>query len=508
MELMERRRILLNTPHISLQDGMQFNTDIVAPLQSANIRIEPVQSGSGDPSPSNVRPITGSEGVTLSVTGKNLYDCAEFSSYKQADGTYRLTGADATATKVYFPKELAGKEIVVSVYLDLTKETGPSYIRLRAVIDGVSKNGGAVNNNNAGYSTVTVTPTSTSDYFYMTYGSNGSNYYTFGQLQVEFKTGSGRTSYEPYTSSRYSINWGENLIGGLAFAEQVKKVMPAATLDTTAQTISFSGTTTSSQPIEIVTGIFKPNTQYTFIHTGTTGNTKNIRWIYDDDSVDTATRPANSAYVSTAGKTVKALEKINNNGASVTFQYMNCGVFEGVLEVDDFEPYVGEVYGGTVDFTTGILTVNKKIASVSAIDYVLGNYIKSDAIDGYVNVNEIYPVKGSTGYKSEELTADRLKFQNKSIWATVGFPNCWSINGLQIHVNIANDLLGVTDYTQETTTTAKTKLNAWLANNPVTVTIPIRPVTYQLTPQQILALKGINNLSMSGQVKFWTHRDI
>lgn len=315
-------------------------------------------------------------------------------------------------------------------------------------------------------------------------------------VTIMLAEGTTQKPYLPYMGLGYYSSWTRNMIGGLAFANQVKKVMPAATLDTTAQTISFSGITTSTQSIEIVTGIFKPNTQYTFIHTGTTGNTKNIRWIYDDDSVDTANRPGASAYVSTAGKTVKALEKINNNATPVTFQYMNCGVFEGVWSADDFESYVtGEVYGGTVDLVTGVLTINRKTKRISAIDYVLSSpkYIKSDAVDGYINVSEIYPSKGPTSYKSEELVADRLKFQNKGVWATVGFPNCWTINGIQVHINVANDLLGITDYTQETTATAKTKLNAWLANNPVTITIPIRPITYQLTPQQISALNNTNN---------------
>lgn len=342
--------------------------------------------------------------------------------------------------------------------------------------------------------TSTITLTGDECAIAISLGGRSSTYGTFEIVDLQLESGSVATSYEPYIP-HYGINWGKNLIGGLAFAEQVKKVMPAATLDTTAQTISFSGITTSTQSIEIVTGIFKPNTQYTFIHTGTTGNTKNIRWIYDDDSVDTATRPANSAYVSTAGKTVKALEKINNNSTPVTFQYLNCGVFEGVLEVDDFVPNAPEVYGGTVDLVTGVLTINRKTKRISAIDYVLSSpkYIKSDAVDGYTNVSEIYPSKGPTGYKSEELVADRLKFQNKGIWATVGFPNCWTINGIQVHINVANDLLGITDYTQETTATAKTKLNAWLANNPVTIVIPIRPITYQLTPQQISALNNTNN---------------
>lgn len=538
MELIEeRRKILLNTPHIQTSTSNNFSTDIIAPLKALEIEFEPIQSGSGTPAPDNIRPIDGrqqasvrhfgknlfdfsepfrtsglyygkavgtaiesgsSTNVTTEVNnniitvttkagwqgvcyrsidvpngtytlsfninltnwtgnqngrdiyvvdknniitrsimhttglvnttstitltgdesaiaislggrsstygtfeivnlqleaggnkttyepfiqsgvnsiifpalGKNLYDCAEFSSYKQVDGTYRLTGANATNAKVYFPEELVGKEIVVSVYLDLTKETGPTYIRLRAVVDGTNKNGATIYNNNAGYSTVTVTPTSTSDYFYMTYGSNGGNYYTFSQFQVEIKTGSSRTSYEPYTNT---------------------------------------------------------------------------------------------------------------------------------------------VYGGTADLVTGVLTINRKIKRISAIEYVLSSpkYIKSDAVDGYTNVSEIYPSKGPTGYTSEALVADRLKFQNKGIWATVGFPNCWTINGLQIHINVANDLLGITDYTQETTSTARTKLNAWLAENPVTLTIPIQPVVYQLTPVQIKALLNGNTfLTDDGKivkVNYWKH---
>ena len=494
-----RRRDLLETPHTQSEADGVFTTDMVAPLESLEVTLEPTQGGSGTPAPDNVRPIIGKTQVavtqrgknlfdktsvtpssmtcytssgdpvtrsgieyhlpagtytlrcnsetvytyvytnvldadgtfvsfaslsmgaaagwrTVTVTltegqyllifkgatttldlsmdlqielgteattyepyagrgyivefpalGKNLYDCAEFSSYKQADGTYRLTGADATGIKVYFPQELVGKELVLSVYLDLTKETGPTYIRLRAVINGENKNGATVNNNAAGYSTVTATPTSTSDYFYMTYGSNGNNYYTFSQFQVEIKTGSSRTSYEPYTNT---------------------------------------------------------------------------------------------------------------------------------------------VYKGTVDIASGTLTVNRKIKVINAIDTVLGSpkYIKSDAIDGYINVSEIYPSKGPTGYGAGELMADRLNFQNKGIWATVGFPNCWTVNGIQIHINVANDLLGVTDYTQETTATAKGKLNTWLASNPVTVTIPIQPKVYQLSPTQVMSLPKDNVfLSEDGDITYTTH---
>lgn len=44
------------------------------PLKSLTVNIEPVQTGSGDPSPENVRPITGWTGCNVSRSGKNLLD--------------------------------------------------------------------------------------------------------------------------------------------------------------------------------------------------------------------------------------------------------------------------------------------------------------------------------------------------------------------------------------------------------------------------------------------------
>ncbi len=44
------------------------------PIKSLTVNIEPVQVGSGDPSPSNVRPISGWTGMNVSRTGINVWD--------------------------------------------------------------------------------------------------------------------------------------------------------------------------------------------------------------------------------------------------------------------------------------------------------------------------------------------------------------------------------------------------------------------------------------------------
>ena len=77
MNLLEvRRRILLNTPHIESASGNPaiFSTDMAANLKECKIRFTPVQAGEGTPSPENVRPISGWDGVTVTyVDDKNIF---------------------------------------------------------------------------------------------------------------------------------------------------------------------------------------------------------------------------------------------------------------------------------------------------------------------------------------------------------------------------------------------------------------------------------------------------
>ena len=51
-----------------------FPDAIAANLNNVSVTITPTQSGSGDPSPSNVRPISGVSSVTVTRTGKNLLE--------------------------------------------------------------------------------------------------------------------------------------------------------------------------------------------------------------------------------------------------------------------------------------------------------------------------------------------------------------------------------------------------------------------------------------------------
>lgn len=49
-----------------------FTTNLTDPVENLTVNFSPVQSGTGDPSPSNVRPISGWTGVNVTRTGKNV----------------------------------------------------------------------------------------------------------------------------------------------------------------------------------------------------------------------------------------------------------------------------------------------------------------------------------------------------------------------------------------------------------------------------------------------------
>lgn len=81
-----RRRILLNTPHIETvtSSGIaNFDTDLISSLRSCKFSFLPVQEGSGDPSPTNIRPISGWNGLTVYKAGKNLLIRQKCVSHRQ-----------------------------------------------------------------------------------------------------------------------------------------------------------------------------------------------------------------------------------------------------------------------------------------------------------------------------------------------------------------------------------------------------------------------------------------
>ena len=81
---------------ITITDGAE-NT----PLKSAVVNIEPVQSGSGDPSPTNIRPISGWTQAVVTRTRKNLFPYKDIESQTKNGVTITIEKSNGAITNIH-----------------------------------------------------------------------------------------------------------------------------------------------------------------------------------------------------------------------------------------------------------------------------------------------------------------------------------------------------------------------------------------------------------------------
>lgn len=166
-------------------------------INSAVFSIVPVQSGSGDPSPDNIRPITGLTGANICRTGKNLYDEVTYplgSGYVNAITGDTRSNSSWKRTDEYIPCEmLRGKRITINTLETTSLSAGLAfYDNTKTYISGVlciEYAGGFVVPSNASYLRFTV---------------------PVGTINVQMEFGTENTSYEPYqTPTTAALDWSD-----------------------------------------------------------------------------------------------------------------------------------------------------------------------------------------------------------------------------------------------------------------------------------------------------------
>ena len=164
------------------------------PVKELIVNLEPKQSGSGDPSPSNVRPITGYDGVVVKRTGKNLLKPTQRTSVYlgvtysvDADGKVTVSGTATSDTSftIYSSGDRSApftSNYTISLH-------GADKVTLAGDLQVVTyhfNQGQTIGN-----LSIKV--------------ENGVTYDESFNVQIEL--GSTATDYEPYTSQEYSITF-------------------------------------------------------------------------------------------------------------------------------------------------------------------------------------------------------------------------------------------------------------------------------------------------------------
>ena len=184
-------------------------------VKSLIANITPKQSGSGDPSPSNVRPISGYSEVKTTRCGKNLIDdqtAVIYSRYIQVVGTNEAYWREAndSATMVLPCKPNA-------VYTLSINAGSPIFARMcwadfdpTTITSGTSPRVyGAISVQP--YTNITITTGATAKYLIM---QTGKSLLTTRQAKVQIELGSTVTAYEPYNGTTYTTSLGQTVYGG------------------------------------------------------------------------------------------------------------------------------------------------------------------------------------------------------------------------------------------------------------------------------------------------------
>lgn len=172
------------------------NTEYLFPVVS----LEPKQAGSGDPSPENVRPISGYDGVTVNVRGKNLFGGESIEGVIDASNDQLIVGP-SMQYPTFITRIIPGKK----TYTASRKTTG--IIRL-----GVSPEKPYIG------ITFSKAVSITGNKLSITAGENDKwlacnvPYYQDDEVQLE--EGSTPTPYEPYQGETSTLTLPETIYGG------------------------------------------------------------------------------------------------------------------------------------------------------------------------------------------------------------------------------------------------------------------------------------------------------
>ena len=163
---------------------VSFETDSENVFSKLQVDLEPVQEGSGNPSPSNVRPIRGYGGVDVNVGGKNL--CPPF-KISPVSGAYIITDKFDVDVSSQYTVSIGYKPEQMSMQIFLYDSNGNNLGYL---------NIGALNISSNFPKTITFAE-GTMQALIQIYRNNGV-FTDIPDFKVQFEKGSTATPYEPY----------------------------------------------------------------------------------------------------------------------------------------------------------------------------------------------------------------------------------------------------------------------------------------------------------------------
>ena len=168
-----------------------FSTEVAKPLVSLKANFLPIQSGTGDPSPTNIRPITGWTGLDVLHGGKNLYD-----KTKGKEGFVWWQGSELVGYNEF--KSSDKIPVVPNSKYTLSKDaTGQNQLQY------FDASGNYIDQSLNSLGNTVSTITIPDNVYFVAF-----NIKITALDSVQFEAGQTATSYEPYTApTSYPVTW-------------------------------------------------------------------------------------------------------------------------------------------------------------------------------------------------------------------------------------------------------------------------------------------------------------
>ena len=186
-------------------------------------RIEPVQSGSGDPSPDNVRPISGWDSVHVTRCEKNLLKASKSDITRELNGIVGNYTANNDTFAIKGTNKASSNFLILSItpYVYPYFKPGDKYTILNNSPNGIYINLTYINTSDniasLVYNDTQTTFTVPEDYIRLNklqVGISTSVSTIDTTFNIQLEVGSTATAHEPYQGNTYSADFGQTVYGG------------------------------------------------------------------------------------------------------------------------------------------------------------------------------------------------------------------------------------------------------------------------------------------------------
>lgn len=212
-----RKNIFTATPHtVTAKDSIiSFGTDMAADLKECKVWFLPKQLGEGNPSPENVRPIEGWDGITVIYSGKNLLPNISYTNF-WTTGWLNTSGGITPSNNPYitsdFMRVRSGDNYILQLYNDYDGGISNAwkcigfYDKNKSFLTGQYYEKG-------GRNALTVSVPANANYMRVSFTNQNRKGFPDSHFQLEF--GTEVTDYESYQSpTEITIPFPQTIYGG------------------------------------------------------------------------------------------------------------------------------------------------------------------------------------------------------------------------------------------------------------------------------------------------------